>query len=76
MKDVIDKHFDAVDRLIEANSRASDLHREASNKAYYNAAIDQCVSVVVDNYIAGHSVATPLLDNIIKSLTSLKRNNQ
>lgn len=68
MKDVIDEHFEAVDKLIEANNRASDLHREASNKAYYNAAIDHAIEVVKDEL-----PVDLITDIIITSLTSLKK---
>jgi hypothetical protein len=37
-----------VERLIEGNSLASELHREASNKAYYNLAIDKAIEVVTN----------------------------
>jgi len=46
--DKMDKHFESVERLMEANNRASGLHREASNKAYYNLAIDMAMEVVTN----------------------------
>ena len=78
MKDVIDEHFEAVDKLIEANNRASDLHREASNKAYYNAAIDHAINVVKDEYQTIKAIGEAetyhnILNKIVISLTSLKK---
>lgn len=72
MKDVIDEHFEAVDKLIEANNRASDLHREASNKAYYNAAIDHAIEVV-NKYFTPEDEVQEYIEELTQMLTSLKK---
>ncbi len=59
---------DALDRLIEGNQRASDLHREATNKVHYNKAVDDCIMVLMN-----HQTNNGENNWLIKKLSELKK---
>lgn len=70
----------ALERLIEGNQKASELHREASNKAYYNQAVSHSIDVLQD-MVARLKEGSPkenlagvmLLDAAITLLVNLKK---
>jgi hypothetical protein len=68
----------ALQRLIEGNQKASELHRQASNKAYYNQAIDHAIGIVKAEYSTIKAIGEAntyhnILNKIVISLTNLKQ---